>query len=188
MSLFESAGLESDAPRPLADRLRPQALGEVVGQDHILGAEAPLAFLNLGGVGNLTWIDPRPDQFPNPVRTGVEVRPAADPAALVAAMPKGAAALVMTHSHDLDFAVIEAVLRRGDASFCGLIGSDTKRARFVRRLRDTGVAADGLTCPIGIAGIGGKEPRTIAIAVAAQLLGCWERAAIPGAVAAVGVA
>ncbi len=42
MSLFESAGLESDAPRPLADRLRPQTLDDVVGQDHILGPEAPL--------------------------------------------------------------------------------------------------------------------------------------------------
>ena len=42
MSLFDSAGLEGDAPRPLADRLRPQTLDDVVGQDHILGPEAPL--------------------------------------------------------------------------------------------------------------------------------------------------
>ena len=35
--LFENAGLESDAPRPLADRLRPQSLADVVGQDHLLG-------------------------------------------------------------------------------------------------------------------------------------------------------
>ncbi|MBO6561750.1 MAG: replication-associated recombination protein A [Nisaea sp.] len=33
---------ESEAPRPLADRLRPQTLSEVVGQDHLLGPEAPL--------------------------------------------------------------------------------------------------------------------------------------------------
>ena len=42
MSLFESAGLEDAAPRPLADRLRPQALNEVVGQDHVLGEQGPL--------------------------------------------------------------------------------------------------------------------------------------------------
>ncbi len=35
--LFENAGLESEAPRPLADRLRPQSLMDVVGQDHLLG-------------------------------------------------------------------------------------------------------------------------------------------------------
>jgi putative ATPase len=40
--LFESGGLQNDAPRPLADRLRPKALGEVVGQDHIIGPEGPI--------------------------------------------------------------------------------------------------------------------------------------------------
>ena len=40
--LFEAGGLQEDAPRPLADRLRPRALGEVVGQDHLLGAEGPI--------------------------------------------------------------------------------------------------------------------------------------------------
>ena len=40
--LFEAAGLEPSAPRPLAERLRPKALGEVVGQGHLLGPEAPI--------------------------------------------------------------------------------------------------------------------------------------------------
>src|SRR5471032_2028620 len=35
--LFESGGLAEDAPRPLADRLRPKSLADVVGQDHLLG-------------------------------------------------------------------------------------------------------------------------------------------------------
>jgi len=42
-SLFEAAGLEDDAPRPLADRLRPKTLDEVVGQDHLLKGEGPIA-------------------------------------------------------------------------------------------------------------------------------------------------
>jgi len=41
-SLFAAAGLERDAPRPLADRLRPQKLDEVVGQDHLLGPDGVL--------------------------------------------------------------------------------------------------------------------------------------------------
>jgi putative ATPase len=41
--LFQAAGLTPEAPRPLADRLRPQALSEVVGQDHLLGADGPIA-------------------------------------------------------------------------------------------------------------------------------------------------
>jgi putative ATPase len=40
--LFEAAGLTPEAPRPLADRLRPQSLAEVVGQDHLLGPESPV--------------------------------------------------------------------------------------------------------------------------------------------------
>ncbi|MGD2133210.1 MAG: replication-associated recombination protein A [Maricaulaceae bacterium] len=40
--LFESSGLSDGAPRPLADRLRPQSLGEVVGQDHLLGSDGPI--------------------------------------------------------------------------------------------------------------------------------------------------
>jgi putative ATPase len=42
-TLFEAAGLEEGAgPRPLADRLRPKALAEVIGQDHLLGAQGPI--------------------------------------------------------------------------------------------------------------------------------------------------
>ena len=41
-SLFAAAGLDNDAPRPLADKLRPQKLADVVGQDHLLGPDGAL--------------------------------------------------------------------------------------------------------------------------------------------------
>jgi putative ATPase len=41
--LFDSAGLSGSAPRPLADRLRPKTLAEVVGQDHLIGPEGTLS-------------------------------------------------------------------------------------------------------------------------------------------------
>src|SRR5256714_3781938 len=47
--LFGAAGLEKDAPRPLADRLRPKALAEVVGQDHLLSPEGPLGRMIAAG-------------------------------------------------------------------------------------------------------------------------------------------
>ncbi|MDE2110793.1 MAG: replication-associated recombination protein A [Alphaproteobacteria bacterium] len=40
--LFEAGGLPDDAPRPLADRLRPKSLAEVVGQDHLIGPQGPI--------------------------------------------------------------------------------------------------------------------------------------------------
>src|ERR1700712_1472450 len=47
--LFESGGLAEDAPRPLADRLRPSALADVVGQDHLLNPEGPLGRMVANG-------------------------------------------------------------------------------------------------------------------------------------------
>ncbi len=94
-----------------------------------------------------------------------------DAVAEVAAMARGAHVVVATHRHDLDFAIVHAVLARGDAAFCGLVGSATKRARFVSRLADRGVdAGDRLVCPVGLPGIVGKEPAVVAVAVVAQLL------------------
>jgi putative ATPase len=40
--LFEAGGLDEGAPRPLADRLRPKSLSEIVGQDHLIGPEGPI--------------------------------------------------------------------------------------------------------------------------------------------------
>ncbi len=58
-SLFEAAGLEKSAPRPLADRLRPQALAEVVGQDHLLGPDGALTrMLRSGSLGSLVFWGP----------------------------------------------------------------------------------------------------------------------------------
>lgn len=95
------------------------------------------------------------------------------PEAEVAAAPPHTCHLVLTHRHDLDLRIIEAVLRRGDAAFAGLIGSQTKRARFLHRLAEKGLRPEQLammTCPIGLPGLKGKEPAVIAIAVVAQLL------------------
>lgn len=90
--------------------------------------------------------------------------------------PAGSFHLVLTHRHDLDLRIVNAILRRGDAGFVGLIGSQTKRAQFRRRLSEQGLspqAIESMTCPIGINGINGiqgKEPMVIAISVLAQLL------------------
>lgn len=48
-NLFEAAGLEKGAPRPLADRLRPRTLAEVTGQDHLVGPDGKLTRLLKGG-------------------------------------------------------------------------------------------------------------------------------------------
>ena len=69
--------------------------------------------------------------------------------------------------------ITEAILRRGDFGFLGLIGSKTKRQRFIHRFERRGIAPEvirRMTCPIGVEGISGKQPELIAVAVVAQLL------------------
>jgi putative ATPase len=58
-TLFSAAGLEHDAPRPLADKLRPQELSEVVGQDHLLGPDGALTrMLETRSLGSLVFWGP----------------------------------------------------------------------------------------------------------------------------------
>ena len=58
-SLFAAAGLEHDAPRPLADKLRPDKLGDVVGQDHLLGPDGALTrMLDTRSLGSLIFWGP----------------------------------------------------------------------------------------------------------------------------------
>src|SRR6266481_1925895 len=58
-SLFEAAGLDRDAPRPLADKLRPTKLAEVVGQDHLLGPDGALTrMLETRTLGSLVFWGP----------------------------------------------------------------------------------------------------------------------------------
>jgi xanthine dehydrogenase accessory factor len=121
---------------------------------------------------NIRWVDSRPDIFRNAPRN-VRAVESGEPALEVAAMPPGSYYLVMTHSHPLDFDICDRILRRGDAAYCGLIGSLTKRRRFEKRLRQQGLAQSAieqLVCPIGVTGISGKKPAEIAIAVAAEIL------------------
>jgi len=119
------------------------------------------------------WIDSRKDIFPEDLPSNVVTIESASPGADVASMPSGTFYLIMTHSHSLDLDICDQILRRRDAAYCGLIGSLSKRRRFERLLRKQGVSDEmlaELTCPIGVAGIPGKQPREIAIAVAAELL------------------
>ena len=126
----------------------------------------------------ITWVDEREEEFaaagPHAPSLAQVQRVCVDSVeAEVAHASPGAFYLVLTHQHDLDLRITEAILRRGDFGFLGLIGSRTKRQRFVHRFEQRGISApsiERLTCPIGIAGITGKEPEVLAAAVTAQLL------------------
>ncbi len=118
-------------------------------------ALAPLPF-------RISWWDQRPNAFPSSVPQNVICRVGAPKD-----MEPDAFVLVMSHSHALDFEIVDLAIRNPAFPFVGLIGSQTKRARFVKRLT---VNADRLTCPIGVQGLKSKHPAAIAAGVAVQLL------------------
>ena len=92
----------------------------------------------------------------------------------------------MTHDHAEDAAIVDAALRTSGIGDIGLIGSRAKWARLRHRLgTEGGFGEDDLarvTTPIGLPGLVGKEPATIAVGVAADLLLRWSRAGRPAAV------
>ena len=121
----------------------------------------------------LTWVDTRDDAFPAAPPRLVDCVATDTPESEVDAAQPGAYFLVMTHSHALDETLAERILAREDFAYFGLIGSQAKRRQFEKRLAARGMDRARfarMTCPIGIAGIAGKEPGVIAIAVAAELL------------------
>ena len=139
-------------------------------------ALAPLPFA-------IGWIDSRQDAFPAHIPANTSPIQTDDPAAEIGRAPPDAFVLVMTHDHPLDLAITAEALARG-FPFVGLIGSKTKRARFEKRFRELGIAAErvqALACPIGVPQIRGKEPAVIAASVAAQLLAERERIALSAA-------
>jgi len=137
-------------------------------------ALAPLPFA-------VRWIDSRPDQFPQYVPQNVVTVRTNAVASEFDDAPRDAMVIVMTHSHPIDFDITAAALQRDTFEYVGLIGSDTKRSRFVNWARQMGVTSaqiGRLVCPIGIPEIHGKEPATIAAGLAAQLLIIRERASV----------
>lgn len=82
-------------------------------------------------------------------------------------------ALVMTCSHETDYALVRAMLKEERmAGFVGLIGSKSKRACLFGRLAGEGIDAERIArvvCPIGVGNMG-KEPAMVAVSIAAQVL------------------
>lgn len=127
----------------------------------------------------VAWIDEREELFPHALVEGATWPGHIDTVSSdalddeVRNAPPEAWYLVLTHDHDLDLRITEAILRRGDFGFLGLIGSETKRQQFVQRFEERGVPVERIarmTCPIGLPGISGKEPELMAMSVVAQLL------------------
>ena len=120
---------------------------------------------------DITWIDTAQNRFPAQMPANATPLIAANPAQAVAHAPANADHLVLTYSHAIDLDLCHAILSRDFASL-GVIGSATKRARFIKRLRALGhsdMQIARMVCPIGNRMLG-KTPKAIAVGIAADLL------------------
>ncbi|NDL63147.1 xanthine dehydrogenase accessory protein XdhC [Acerihabitans arboris] len=128
---------------------------------------------------DVSWVDSRGDQFPPQVDEHIKVI-IDDPLDALDAVPADSYFIVMTHDHQLDFKLIEQILKRGEYRYCGLIGSATKRRRFCYRLGERGIGPDALArlrCPIGLEEVKGKMPAEIAVAIAGEIISRYNRLA-----------
>lgn len=111
---------------------------------------------------------------------GVETRLTAVPEEMVREAPAGAAYVVLTHDHALDFLIVAEALRRKDAAYVGMIGSKTKRATFRNwYLKTAGgdeAALARLVSPIG-GEVKDKRPAVIAALAAAEVIAALARGA-----------
>jgi xanthine dehydrogenase accessory factor len=169
----------------LYTKLRDGRVVERFGQD-----ATPLYLFGAGHVGRalvlalaplpfaVTWFDPRPGAFPPHIPGNVTCVNEAEPAQALSRAPSVSFVAIMTHSHALDLDLAAAALKSKRFPYVGLIGSATKRARFVSTLAKLGVAKsdiDRLICPIGLSDIQDKAPAAIAASIVAQLLIVRER-------------
>ena len=117
------------------------------------------------------WIDVAMKRFPQNCPPNAEISVEQNPVDAVNCAPEAADHLILTFSHALDLEICGRLLERPFRT-AGLIGSDTKWARFRKRLVGFGhpeSLVDRIKCPIGNPALG-KHPRAIAIGVAASLL------------------
>jgi xanthine dehydrogenase accessory factor len=157
-----------------------------------MGAVLPVVLFGAGHVGRalvqalaplpvaVTWIDAREKEFPATVPMNTRIEATDVPLAEVAAAAPGSAFVVATHLHSLDEQIAEAVLRRGDFAWLGVIGSAPKRQRFERRFAARGLTpqcVQRMQMPMGT--VTSKEPEVIAASVAAELMrvrAAWSQA------------
>ena len=152
---------------------QPQAHIAVFGAGHVGRALVPLlASLPC----KVRWIDSRESEFPAQIPAGVEKVVNDEVVDEVENMPAGSYFIVMTHNHQLDLELTAAILERNDFTYYGLIGSDSKRAKFEHRLRDRGFRPEivqRMRCPMGIAEVKGKLPIEIAVSIAGEVIATY---------------
>ncbi|GAC27500.1 xanthine dehydrogenase accessory protein XdhC [Brumicola pallidula] len=143
----------------------------IFGAGHVAKALVPiLAQLPL----QIDWIDSREELFQvKQLAQNINCLISDEPADEIVSLPSDTWVIILTHNHQLDYALVEACLKNKNISFIGMIGSETKAKRFRNRLAHRGYSDAQiltLSSPIGEPIIPGKRPIEVAVSISAQLI------------------
>ena len=127
----------------------------------------------------ITWVDSRAEQFPVNIEGYDNVHKVVSdaPELEVASMPENSYFIVMTHNHQMDFEISQAILNRADFHYLGLIASNTKWRRFKQRYKHRDIDEQQvarMNCPIGLSQVGGKLPMEVAVSVSAEIITIYQ--------------
>ena len=125
------------------------------------------------------WVDDAVSRFPETLPHNVHRLVLEQPARAARTAPDDAVHIVMTYSHAIDLEICKAVIDHGTYQQLGVIGSQTKRHRFEKRLRELGCderAIKAMVCPIGSSAVTGKSPAHVALSVAVELVSLVDKA------------
>jgi len=147
---------------------------DVYGAGHVAHALMPiLAQLPM----QIRWIDSRAELFPEQIPANVQKVVDDEVVAQVKTAANNTATLILTHNHQLDFELCQAVLKRDQSLWLGVIGSDTKAKKFQYRLMQRGFSEqqiDSMICPVGLSEVNGKLPMEVAVSIAGQLVALYQ--------------
>jgi xanthine dehydrogenase accessory factor len=177
----------TDIPPSVINQGKPTtALGHAVFILPLADHRPALALFGAGHVGRalctmasqlplrLSVFDSRKDQCAQvPASPNIDVHTPHDLLPIAQNLRHHDAALVMTHSHALDYDLCRILLTNTALRYTGLIGSQAKARRFRKALKKDGLTATQiarLTSPIGAGAPPGKEPGVIALGVLPEIL------------------
>ncbi|MEW6982092.1 xanthine dehydrogenase accessory protein XdhC [Colwelliaceae bacterium 6471] len=128
----------------------------------------------------VTWVDSRAQQFPENMNDYYNVTKVVSdtPQDEISQMPANSYYIVMTHNHQLDFDISQAILKRADFHYFGLIASQTKWRRFQQRFKHREIDIEQvqrMSCPIGLAEVPGKMPMEVAVSIAGEIISLYQK-------------
>lgn len=122
---------------------------------------------------DVAWVDSRKDEFPNAAPANFTLHHLNQPHKILSQLADNTQIIILTHDHDIDFEIASTALQMDRFDYVGMIGSKTKKARFISKFKKLGLSQtqiDKLHSPLGITAIKSKKPQAIAVSIVAETL------------------